>query len=276
MKLINNTLNIYFISLFLIGCGDSVSSSVKPENGILSGKVTFTNTENWPSTGSIAISLSKNWPPQGAPAAFIPINFSDLSNSIYTYSFETAEIDSTYESIAISWSDPNDPDPATNQHILGAYGGTLNQGFMDATSLTPTENNFQLTDLNFIADVGLIEETQIIENGAISGTITFSGTWPNGAVFISLNSKWPLQTTPDYYSIISSESIINNQYNYNFENVAFNEYTIAVLTTGNPSWITLGAYGSETSPDFEDAIKIVLSENQYEYNNLNFNVLIED
>ena len=61
----------------------------------------------------------------------------------------------TYGAITVSWEDPNDPNPATNQHILGAYGGTAQAGFMDAQSVTVSVEEFELTDLDFEADLSL-------------------------------------------------------------------------------------------------------------------------
>ncbi len=56
-------------------------------------------------------------------------------------------------SLAVSWEDPNDPNPATNQHILGVYGGTLENYFMDADSIVVSVDNFELIGLDFEATI---------------------------------------------------------------------------------------------------------------------------
>ena len=133
------------------------------------------------------------------------------------------------------------------------------------------------------------------ESGTISGTVTFSGTWPMGTVFISLNSLWPLQTTPDYYLTMASENLIDNKYNYSIENVIFGTYTIAVVWL-NPSssWETLGAYGSTTMCDspsecsknnendswegccHEDAESVTITVTDFELTGLDFTAIFSD
>ena len=80
--------------------------------------------------------------------------------------------------------------------------------FEDADSITVSVSNHELTNLDFSADLDLIVETIPEKSGSISGTVTFAGDFPDGTVFISLNSLWPLQTTPNYYSTISSKNLI--------------------------------------------------------------------
>ena len=74
------------------------------------------------------------------------------SDSQYSYSFENVTFD-TYESIVVSWQDPNDSNSSTNQHTLGAYGGTAMAGFMDAASITVSEADYVRTGLDFTADL---------------------------------------------------------------------------------------------------------------------------
>ena len=88
---------------------------------------------------------------------------------------------------------------------------------------------------------------------------------------------WPLQTTPNYYSTIASENLIDNKYNYSFENVTFGTYTIAVVWL-NPgaSWESLGAYGSETPPEFEDAESVTITVTDFELTGLDFTATFSD
>ena len=78
------------------------------------------------------------------------------TSSDNTYTFEHVAF-GTYASIAVSWQDPNDTDPMTNQHTLGAYGATAEAYFMDATSVTVSETEYELTGLDFGADLSLTQ-----------------------------------------------------------------------------------------------------------------------
>ena len=134
-----------------------------------------------------------------------------------------------------------------------------------------------ITDINFTAHLNLIVETVPAESGIISGEVTFSGNWPTETVFISLNSLWPLQTTPNYYSTIASNNLIDSKYSYSFENITFGTYIIAVVWL-NPSgnWNTLGAYGSVTSPDFENAELVTITATDFELTDLDFTAIFSD
>ena len=139
--------------LLIIGCEDSTGTTT-PENATISGTITFTG--DWPADGTVALSLSSNWPPQGAPAASLEITSTDLSSGIYAYTFENITFGS-YASISVSWQDPNDDNPITNQHTLGAYGGEYPfftaYGGTDPTTVTVSETVYLLTELNFTADL---------------------------------------------------------------------------------------------------------------------------
>ena len=62
----------------------------------------------------------------------------------------------TYASIAVSWQDPTDSNPATNQHTLGAYGGVYPfftaYGGTDPTTITVSETNYSKINLDFSAN----------------------------------------------------------------------------------------------------------------------------
>jgi len=156
MKLINTLLVLSFLSVMflIVACEDKDNT---PESATISGAVTFTGT--WPTTGTASISMQTVWPPTLAPYAFKTIDSDDLnSNTEYSYSFENVAF-GTYPAIAISWQDPNDSNPATNQHILGAYGGVdpffTAYGGTDPTAVTVSETEYELTGLDFGADLSL-------------------------------------------------------------------------------------------------------------------------
>ena len=154
MKFIKTMLLLSFLSIMFLtmACEDNETVDTPPESATLSGTITFTGT--WPDTGTVAVSLSSTWPPQGAPAASAAITSADLANNTYTYTFENVTFGS-YASIAVSWEDPNDTNPMSNQHPLGVYGATAEADFMDATSVTVTETEYELTGLSFDADLSL-------------------------------------------------------------------------------------------------------------------------
>ena len=238
--------SLLLVLFFFVGCDEN---PMTPESGTISGVVDFSGT--WPETGNISISLNTSWPEViGAPYAFTTIYSDDLNqDNLYSYRFENVTF-GTYQGIIVSWKDPYDDNSATNQHAIGGYGGTAEAEFEDTGSITVSESDYEIMDLNFPAYLDLIDETIPAESGTISGTVTFSGTWPTGTIFMSLNSLWPLQTTPNYYPTIASENLIDNKYNYSFKNVTFGTYTIAVVWLNpNASWETLGAYGSTTICD---------------------------
>jgi len=150
---------LIFLGLFLsVGCGDGDSTGPNtPESATITGTITFSGT--WPSEGSVAVSLSSNWPPTGAPAAYAAITETDITNNTYTYTFENVTF-GEYASIAISWSDPNDSNPATQQHTIGAYGGTCPffaaYGGVDPTAIIASTTEYSLTGLDFTADFSFI------------------------------------------------------------------------------------------------------------------------
>ena len=123
-----------------------------PESGTLSGTVTFTGS--WPETGDVFISLQNNWPPAGAPYAVDVILEEDVSSAEYVLNFVDVAF-GTYGALSVSWEDPNDANPITNQHILGAYGATVEAYFMDADPLVVSVDNAELTGLDFVSDLNL-------------------------------------------------------------------------------------------------------------------------
>ena len=151
------TMVIIFLLFFTNSCEDNGPiSTLTPESATISGTITFTGT--WPVSGDIAVSLSSTWPPTGAPAASVSITYLDLTNNTYTYTFENVSF-GEYGAISVSWLDPDDNNPASNQHIIGSYGGTANYiygPYFDATSITVSETQYTLTGKDFGADLSMV------------------------------------------------------------------------------------------------------------------------
>ena len=150
-----------FLAIFILflttSCDNEspTASDPLPEFATISGTITFDGT--WPTTGVIALSLSSSWPPTGAPAASMEITSSDLINDMYNYIFDNVSF-GDYGAIAVSWLDPDDNNPASNQHIIGSYGGTANYiygPYFDATSITVSETQYTLTGKDFNADLSM-------------------------------------------------------------------------------------------------------------------------
>ena len=63
----------------------------------------------------------------------------------------------TYAAITISWLDPDDSNPETNQHTLGAYGGTYpfftQYGGTDPTAVTVSVTDYSKTSLDFTVEL---------------------------------------------------------------------------------------------------------------------------
>ena len=143
--------------LLITGCEDSTGPTT-PENATISGTITFIG--DWPAEGDVAVSLSSAWPPTGAPAASSPITEAELSNGTYDYTFENVTF-GIYVAIAVSWQDPDDLNPATNQHTLGAYGGVypfLSAYYgVDPTPVTVSDTLYELTTININADLKYVD-----------------------------------------------------------------------------------------------------------------------
>ena len=259
--------------VFVVGCYDNPAV---PEYGTVSGAVYFSGI--WPETGTISISLNTSWPEvTGAPYTFKTITSDNLNQeNLYSYSFENVAF-GTYQGIIVSWKDPMDTSSTTNQHAIGGYGVTQDE-FEDAWSITISEVDYEITDLDFSADLDLIVETIPAESGTLSGKVTFFGTWPEeGDVFISLHTDWPETGEPYAYMSISSDDLNqDNEYSYSFENVVFRTYAAISVLWNNNGWHILGAYGGEKTLDFLDAESVTVTAIDFELIGLDFTAVFGD
>ncbi len=151
MKHIKTLLVLSLTSFMFIAtaCEDNDAEiAEKPESATISGTITFSG--DWDTTGTVYLSLQTDWYPTHAPYSSFVVSESDVSNNAYEYSFTEVAF-GTYAAISVSWLDLGDLNPATNQHIKGVYGGTATMGFSDATSVTVSEDIYELTGLDFSA-----------------------------------------------------------------------------------------------------------------------------
>ena len=149
MKLMKNLLILSLASVMFIAtaCEDEKAETLL-ESATISGTITYSG--DWPSTGTVYLSMQNTWYPVDAPYATTTISESDVTANAYAYSFTEVAF-GTYAAISISWLDPEDTNPATNQHIKGVYGGTAAAYFVDADSITVSEDIYELTGLDFSA-----------------------------------------------------------------------------------------------------------------------------
>ena len=84
-------------------------------------------------------------------------------------------------------------------------------------------------------------EEVLAEFGSISGTVTFSGSWPDsGEVLITLDTSYPPQGPPAAFSYITSDDISNGVYNYNFSDLSFRSYEAITVTYWSLGYATAG------------------------------------
>ena len=84
-------------------------------------------------------------------------------------------------------------------------------------------------------------EEVLAEFGSISGTVTFSGSWPDsGEVLITLDTSYPPQGPPAAFSYITSDDISNGVYNYNFSDLSFRSYDAITVTYWSLGYGTAG------------------------------------
>lgn len=84
-------------------------------------------------------------------------------------------------------------------------------------------------------------EEVLAEFGSISGTVNFSGSWPDsGEVLITLDTSYPPQGPPAGFSYITSDEISNGVYNYNFSDLSFRSYEAITVTYWSLGYATAG------------------------------------
>ena len=84
-------------------------------------------------------------------------------------------------------------------------------------------------------------EEVLAEFGSISGTVNFSGSWPDsGEVLITLDTSYPPQGPPAGFSYITSDEISNGVYNYNFSDLSFRSYDAITVTYWSLGYATAG------------------------------------
>ena len=92
-----------------------------------------------------------------------------------------------------------------------------------------------------IRDSNNTNEEVLAEFGSISGTVTFSGSWPDsGEVLITLDTSYPPQGPPAAFSYITSDDISNGVYNYNFSDLSFRSYEAITVTYWSLGYATAG------------------------------------
>ena len=84
-------------------------------------------------------------------------------------------------------------------------------------------------------------EEVLAEFGSISGTVNFSGSWPDsGEVLITLDTSYPPQGPPAGFSYITNDDISNGVYNYNFSDLSFRSYDAITVTYWSLGYATAG------------------------------------
>ena len=134
--------SVIFSMLFLVSCEDD--SSDPATSGTLNITINVTNPEAWPSEGTVFCSLDKSWPPSGAPYKSVVLQSSQVQNGQISLVFEELDFD-TYKLLSVSWLDPNDQNPATNQSVCGTHSGSVQAFYADATPFNFDVNNSDLS-----------------------------------------------------------------------------------------------------------------------------------
>ena len=152
-QLHKNVHKLILVSVLLLSPGCEDNKDALPESATLSGDVTFSGV--WPSTGTVYLSVHNNWYPTGAPYMYETVTSSQVSSD-NKYSFALTDVAfGTYGALTISWQHPTEIDSTTgqpSQTTIGVYGGTVATGFADADSLMVSQENAEITGLDFDAN----------------------------------------------------------------------------------------------------------------------------
>tara|TARA_B100000029_G_scaffold186589_1_gene183926 strand:- start:17 stop:430 length:414 start_codon:yes stop_codon:yes gene_type:complete len=85
-------------------------------------------------------------------------------------------------------------------------------------------------------------EESLAEFGSISGTVNFTGTFPDsGEVLITLDKIYPPEGPPASFGYINSDNLTNNTYNYNFSDLSFRSYDAITVTYWTLGYSTAGS-----------------------------------
>jgi hypothetical protein len=124
MKILRKkTITMLALSMILfVSCEDNNSDPAT--SGTLNLTINISNPEVWPSAGNVFVSLDKTWPPTGAPYKSVVVSSSQVQAGVLSIMFDELDFD-TYKLVSISWKDPDDPNPETNQHIWGTHSGNM-------------------------------------------------------------------------------------------------------------------------------------------------------
>ena len=99
----------------------------------------------------------------------------------------------------------------------------------------------------------------LAESGSIYGKITFNGSWPDsGSVILTLNTVYPPTGPPAGFEYLSLENLLNNEYDYSFNNLSFTNYAAVSVTHWpddypNGSYSTLGGHYEDMNVTQADA-----------------------
>ena len=131
---------LVLLTFLLQGCG----SEVERTTGTISGSAEWTGT--WPSSGQMlaVLFVTAPWDPgfqPGPPSALDPLSEPDSG----TVEFELNNVAfGTYDALMISWTDPENQDPATRDHPVSVYGTTVD-ALEQATPVVLSKDNPDIT-----------------------------------------------------------------------------------------------------------------------------------
>ena len=101
------------------------------------------------------------------------------------------------------------------------------------------------------------------EAGTISGSIIFSGIWPDsGAVLLTIDMQYPPQGPPSGSRTIESNEPENNIYIYSFEDLPFGNYAVITVTywpsgySSGGTYTLLGSYPNPLIPPTQTYINL--------------------
>ena len=138
-------------SLFLVSCEDDDDEPAT--SGTLNITLNLSNAEAWPSEGTVFCSLDKTWPPSGAPYKSVVLQSTQVQNGVISLVFEDLDFD-TYALLSVSWLDPNDQNPATNQSVWGTHSGSAfeNGQFVFYANATPFSFDVNNSELSLVVN----------------------------------------------------------------------------------------------------------------------------